>query len=133
MSGERIDGDVAGQLYTIQQASAEIGVSPSALRRLCNSGLIPRVRRNKRGFRVLAPWQLNLAVLLLRLRQVGFNRTELKRFARLTEQGEATLTERKAILETQKRQLWQELEDRQHEIDLLERQIELLDKDIAER
>jgi hypothetical protein len=56
--------------------------------------------------------------------------TELKKYTRLFRQGEETLAERKAMLETQKRQLWQELEDKQQGIDFLERQVELIEREM---
>ena len=73
---------------------------------------------------------MNLAKVLLELRQAGFKPADLKRYARLFRQGAETLPERKALLETQKRQLWQELEERQQSIDYLERQIELIDQEL---
>lgn len=118
-------------LYTIQDASTMLGISGQVLRRLCNSGLIPNVRRNKRGFRVLEDWQIDYARTILGLRQAGLSQAELKQYTRLFRQGKATLAERKAMLETQKRQLWQELEDRQQGIDFLERQTELIDQELT--
>lgn len=59
------------------------------------------------------------------------SQAELKQYTRLFRQGKDTLAERKAMLETQKRQLWQELEDRQQGIDFLERQTELIDQELA--
>ncbi len=115
--------------YTIKDASLQLGVSVYALRRLCNSGLIPNVRRNSHGFRVLEDWQIDYARTILGLRQSGMSQAELKKYTRLFRQGKETLAERKAMLETQKRQLWQELEDRQQGIDFLERQVELLEQE----
>ncbi len=114
--------------YTIQQASSQLGVAGHTLRRLCNSGLIPNVRRNSHGFRVLEDWQTDYARTILGLRQAGMDQAELKKYTRLFRQGKETLAERKALLETQKRQLWQELEDRKQGIDFLERQVELLEQ-----
>ena len=117
--------------YTIKDACAKLGVSSYALRRLCNSGLIPNIRRNQRGFRVLEDWQIDYARTLLGLKQAGFKQAELKKYTRLFRQGNETLNERKAMLETRKRQLWQELEDKRRGIDFLERQVELIDREIV--
>lgn len=116
--------------FTIKDASIQLGVPGYALRRLCNSGLIPNVRRNQRGFRVLEDWQIEYARTLLGLKQAGLKQTELKKYTRLFRQGEETSAERKAMLETQKRQLWQELEDKQQGIDFLERQVELIEREM---
>lgn len=45
---------------------------------------------------------------------------ELKKYVRLCRTGQKTVPERKALLETQKRQLWQELEDIQAGINFIE-------------
>lgn len=118
------------QKITVKSASEQLGVSVDTLRRLCNSGLIPHVRRNHLGFRVLEPWQVDYARTILGLKQAGLKLSELKNYTSLYRRGAETLPERKAILETQKRQLWQELEDRQHGIDFIERQIELIDQEL---
>lgn len=118
------------ELYSMKVAGSQLGVSASSLRRLCNSGLIPQVRRNKFGFRVLENWQIDYARTLLQLRQAGFKTEDLRRYTRLFRQGANTLEERKAMLETQKRQLWQELDKQRQSIDNLERQIELIEQEL---
>lgn len=118
------------QKITVKSASEQLGVSVDTLRRLCNSGLIPHVRRNHLGFRVLESWQIDYARTMLGLKQAGLKPAELKKYTSLFRRGPGTLAERKAILETRKRQLWQELEDRQQGIDFIERQVELIDQEL---
>lgn len=119
--------------YSIPEASSALQISQSTIRHLCNTGLVPHVRRGRRGQRLLAEWQLNHIRTILDLRQAGLSKAELKRYARLFREGKFTLPERKALLETQKRQLWQELEDLQRGIDILERQIELIDQSLHQK
>lgn len=119
--------------YTINEASEKLQIPPSTLRYFCNSGLVPAVRRNRLRHRVLAEWQLDHIRTLLGLRQAGFSNAELKRYTRLVRQGQQTLPERKALMETQKRQLWQQLEDLQQGINFLERQVEQIDQSQKER
>lgn len=57
---------------------------------------------------------------------MGIN--ELKKYAALCRKGNSTIAERKAMLETQKRQLWQEFENIQAGIDFIERKNEVFDK-----
>lgn len=116
--------------YRMKVACEKLGVSGDVLRHLCNSGLIPQVRRDHLGRRVLADWQIDYARVLLQLRRAGFKTADLKRYTRLFRQGASTLAERKAMLETQKRQLWQELDEQRQSIDDLERQIELIDREL---
>lgn len=111
-------------LHTIKQASQMADMPPQTLRRLCNSGLIPKIRRNHFGHRVLADWQIDLAKTLHCMKQYGFQNRELRRYAKLFRQGSETTAERQAILDTRKRQLWHEIEERQAAIDFIERQSE---------
>lgn len=120
------------QTWTLKEAGEELGVSGDAVRRLCDAGLIPQVQRNASRYRILEEWQIDYVKGLLELRQAGVKKGELRKFARLMRQGDATLRERKAMLETRKRQLWQELMIRQRGIDFLERQIELIDEELDE-
>jgi len=53
---------------------------------------------------------------------------ELKKYVALCRRGDSTIPERKAMLETKKRQLWQELEEIHTGIDFIERKTEVLDK-----
>lgn len=46
--------------YDVRVASEQLGISVYVLRRLCNVGLIPQVRRDHLGRRVLADWQIEL-------------------------------------------------------------------------
>ena len=90
--------------------------------------MIPHVRRNRAGYQIFTVDQVDLMGLLLGLENAGMPRKSLKRLAGLIRQGDATLAEQKAMLETQRRQFWQELEDSQRGIDVIERQIELIDQ-----
>lgn len=108
-----------------------LDVSRGVLLRFCNSGLVPGIRRNRLGHRTFEEWQVNHIRTLLGLRQAGFNKADLKYYVRLLRQGDQTLPERKALFETQKRQLWQQLEDLQQGIDFLERQVEHIDQALS--
>ncbi len=117
-------------VYTIRQASEQIGISVWTVRRLCRNGMVPYVRRSRAGYQVLTAEQVNLIKTLVALEKAGMPRKSLKRFAGLLRQGDQSLPERKAMLETQRRQFWQELEDIQRGIDVIERQIEIIDREM---
>lgn len=95
------------------------------MRRLCNSGLIPHVKRARNGYRILTPGQVELAKILISMKQSGFASREIRQYSRLYRQGDTTIAERTALLTTRKRQLWQEITDRQKAIDFIERQEEI--------
>lgn len=113
-------------LHTLKEASSISGVPIRTLRRLCVTGLIPRVKRNRSGYRVLTEEQINLAQALFKMKSSGFKAREIRHFSQLYREGNRTKEERKAILVTRKRQLWQEIEARQAAIDFIERQEEYL-------
>lgn len=110
----------------LPDAAEKLGVKTHVLRYLCNKGLIPGVRRDRRGYRVLDQAQLELAKVLIDMKRAGFAANDLRRYSRLCRQGDATQTERTAILTTRKRQIWREITELQHAIDFIERQEELL-------
>lgn len=114
--------------FLLPTAAKKLGVRPHVLRHFCNKGLIPGVRRNRRGYRVLNEAQLDLAQILIEMKRAGFTTTELRQYSKLSRQGDSTLAERTAILTTRKRQLWQEITERQRAIDFIERQEELVAK-----
>ncbi len=120
--------DDTSKHYTTGQVAEQLNLPPSTILSFCRSGLVPGVRRDRRCRRIFQAWQLDHIRTLLGLRQAGFSNTELKHYARLVRQGQKTLPERKALMETRKRQLWQQLEDLQRGIDFLERQVEYIDQ-----
>ena len=107
--------------YTIKEVAKQLNISRHALGRLCNSGLVPHVRRNHQGYRVLSAEQVDFVNILLGMRRAGFSSRELRRYSQLYRQGASTAPERLAMLTTRKRQLWQEITARQSAIDFIER------------
>ena len=103
-----------------------LGIPLRSLRRLCTQGLIPGVKRDHSRQRVFTEQQLNLAKTLFSMREYGFKSRDVRKYAALYRQGASTKAERKALLDTRKRQIWQEIETRQAAIDFIERQDEYL-------
>lgn len=108
--------------YTTKEASVILGTPKHTVNNFCRQGLIPHVRRDSNGYRVLEPWQIDLLKVLLSMKRAGFTHKELRRYSRLFRQGKHTAAERLAMLTTRKRQLWHEIEARQKAIDFIERQ-----------
>lgn len=111
--------------YTVKEASEILSVPKYTLSRLCSQGLIPHVRRDQRHRRILEPWQVDLAQVLLGMKQAGFRPKDIRQYSRLYRQGPSAEAERLAMLTTRKRQLWHEIETRQKAIDFIERQEEV--------
>ena len=110
---------------TVKNISKTLGIPKYTISNFCNQGLIPHVRRNSKGFRVLEPWQVDLLQILLGMKQAGFAHKEIRQYSRLFRQGKQTEKERLAMLTTRKHQLRQEISERQKAIDFIERQEEI--------
>lgn len=113
-------------LITTTEAAGRLAVSARTVRHFCDSGYILHVRRNRRYQRVLTPPQFELLAILVKMKQSGFKKSEIKRYAKLARQGCATENERLEILTTKKHQLRQEIQVRQSAIDFIERQEEIM-------
>lgn len=112
------------ETLTIKQVVDRLNIPASTVRFYYRHGLIPNVKRNQAGYRVFTGWQCDWIRTLVFLRRSGFSIRDLKTYARLCRTGNSTVAERKAMLATKKRQLWQTLEDLQENIDFIERREE---------
>lgn len=104
---------------SLKEASEQLSAPLAKIRHLCNSGLIPGVRRNSYGHRRLNAAQVELLAILLQMRQAGFRPKELRQYSRLYRQGPTTEAARLAMLTTRKHQLRQEILDRQKAVDFI--------------
>lgn len=109
----------------INEASQRLNTTAFVVRHFCDAGYIPHIRRNRRYQRQLTPEQFELLAILVRMKQAGFSNSEIKRYAKLYRQGDATAETRLAILTTKKHQLRQAIKAQQDAIDFIERQEEI--------
>ena len=112
-------------MYTLREASRELGIPVYTLRRFCNAGVVRGIRRKRNGYRILSGEQVELLRVFVRMSQAGFTMKEIKKYANL--QRQCMRGECKAILETKRRQLWTQINERQRGIDFIERAIEIMD------
>jgi DNA-binding transcriptional MerR regulator len=84
---------------TIQQVAHQTGLSIDTLRYYERIGLLEPVGRTPSGHRRYTSADLAWIDLLIRLRDTGMPLAEMVHFARLRRQGDATLTERRLMLE----------------------------------
>ena len=108
---------------TIQQVAQQTGLSIDTLRYYERIGLLESVGRNSGGHRRYTAHDLAWITLLLRLRDTGMPRAQMVRFAELRRQGDATLTERRLLLEDHQRALEQRLEELHQHMAALQQKI----------
>ena len=113
------------ETYTTADVCKQLGVPRYTVTNLYKRGLIPHVKHNRFGRRTFTHEQVDLIAILIKMRSAGFSTKELRQYSRLYRQGDSTADERLAMLITRKRQLWQEIKERQESIDFIERQEEL--------
>ena len=82
-----------------------IGLSEHTLRYYEKVGLLPPIRRDASGNRLFTPEDLRWLEFLVKLRQTRMPLRQMLRYARLVRQGDATLGERRAMLEAHERQV----------------------------
>ncbi len=117
-------------MHQISEISQNLGCSAQSIRRLCNMGLIPHVKRGIKRERLFTDEQAELIDILLGMKACGFRTKDLRHFSRLYRQGPSMAATRLAILTTRKHQLQQEIKDRQTAIDFIERQEEIYQDNI---
>jgi DNA-binding transcriptional MerR regulator len=84
--------------YTIRETSTRTGLSTYTLRYYEREALIPPVGRTSSGHRRYGPDDLAWIDYVSCLRSLGFGITEIRRYAGLYQEGDASLEERAVIL-----------------------------------
>ena len=97
----------------ISEAAQKSGLSPDTIRFYEKAGIIHQVERGSDGLRRFSPENVDWLTLLYWLRRTGMPMKEMRRFADLYRQGDATISERRQVLEAHGR----ELEKRRAELD----------------
>lgn len=87
------------ELLTIQQVATCTGLSVHTLRYYERVGLLEAVGRAPNGHRRYATVDLAWIAFLNRLRATGMPIRQMQQFARLRRQGDATVCERRVLLE----------------------------------
>lgn len=129
MSNQNNNNNKTTNPITMRQASKLLGVKSQTLRRCCNRGFVPGLRHTLPGqARTFTPEQVDWLKQAHFLTKAGFTAKDLRKYIQLScDDNAESQRERKAMLSTHKRQVWQELEDLQSTIDFIERQEELFD------
>ncbi len=110
--------------YTIQQIAHHTGLSIHTLRYYEQIGLLDPITRLDNGHRRYKPTDLTRLEFLKRLRATGMSIKEMQYYVELYRQGDATLRERRQILEAHKRTILAQVDDLMDTVDFIDMKIE---------
>ena len=99
------------RLYTIGDASAELGIPASTLRYYDKRGLFPNMARSQGGIRMFTDDDLEWARFIERLKASGMPLAEIRRFIDLYREGDSTIEERRRIVHERRDLIDQEIAD----------------------
>ncbi len=85
--------------FEISEAAKLMNIKPHTLRYYESIGLIKNIKRNSAGKRMYSKADLKWLEFINRLRSTGMKISKMKEYTRLRNMGDATITERKNILE----------------------------------
>lgn len=105
--------------YSIGQAAENLGLAPSALRYYDRENLLPGLERSPGGTRKFTEDDLEWVSYIERLKKSGMPIKEIKRYVALFEQGDATIAERREIVEARRAEVERQLEDLKTTLDYI--------------
>ncbi|MFC4779104.1 MerR family transcriptional regulator [Paenibacillus sp. GCM10023252] len=97
--------------FSIKDASDKLGIPAHTIRYYDKEGLLPFIQRDIHGNRIFEDKDLEWITLMTCFRVTGMPISQLKLIVDLALQGEATIHERKAILEEHKKVLKKQQND----------------------
>ncbi len=95
---------------TMKDVCRQTGLSYETLRFYCDQGLVPNIKRDKNNYRVFDDRNVAWIQSLLCLRKCGMGIEEMKAYLTLCLEGEASIPQRRAMLEQQRRHLLLEMQ-----------------------
>jgi DNA-binding transcriptional MerR regulator len=105
---------------TIADAARASGLSAHTLRYYERAGLLDPIDRNASGHRRYREEDLDRIRFLIKLRSTGMPIREVRRYAELMREGDATDSERLEMLEAHRRAVVAQLEETARNLDLIE-------------
>ncbi|GHO47509.1 MerR family transcriptional regulator [Ktedonospora formicarum] len=118
--------------FSIQQVAQQTGLSIDTLRYYERIGLIERVQRAPNGHRRYSQQDITWLQTLVRLRETDMPLAQMLHFAALRFQGDATVTERRLMLEEHQRALEEHMRQLEQHMAALQRKISHM-REIEER
>lgn len=109
---------------TIQQVAEKTGLSVHTLRYYEHIGLISQVDRASNGHRRYSERDISWIEFLMRLRTTGMPILKMQRFAELVRKGDATVSQRRALLESHRREVQKRIQELTDNLAVIDYKIE---------
>lgn len=106
--------------YTVKQMSEKMGLTTYAIRYYDNAGLIPEVERSSGNSRLFSDYNLAWLKIVHCLRSTGLPVMEVRRYIQMCREGDSTIPERAALIAAQEKKLKSQLEELNHQMEILE-------------
>ena len=122
--------------YAIQDVSRLTGLTAHTLRYYEKIGLVRGIERDACGYRLYTESDIAWLEFLIRLRETGMSIQEMIRFSALRAEGEATIRQRRELLELHERTVRGKLAELQNNLGKIEEKIvhyKLLEEERGER
>ena len=98
-------------MYTMKEASKQVGISYETLKYYCKEGLIPDVKRDKNNYRIFDEQNIAWLKGLQCLRKCGMGIKDMKVYMNYCLEGPSTIPERKAMLNEYKKSLLKQIKE----------------------
>lgn len=106
--------------YSMKEACTRSGLPYETLKFYCNQGLVPGVRRNENGHRIFDERTVSWIESLTCLKRCGMSIQEMKTYVDFCLQGEASIPERKIMLDEIRERLVRQAREIQDSIDYID-------------
>ena len=107
-------------MYSMKEACQLTNMKYETLKFYCNEGLVPNVKRDHRNYRVFDDHDIKWIQSLNCLKNCGMSIVEMKDYLRLCLEGEASILERKIILNKKKEELLQSIQKLEDAVDYID-------------
>jgi DNA-binding transcriptional MerR regulator len=120
-----IDMSHNGIGLTVAEAAEKVGLTPHTLRWYEQEGLVGPVGRDSAGRRRYGEADLGWLDLLIRLRTTGMPVRDMRRYAELVRQGDATRAQRRQLFEEHRDRVLQRIAELRRDLEVIDYKIEM--------
>lgn len=111
-------------MYTIQEVSHMTGLTPHTLRYYEKEGLLPNVERSPSGIRRYSDGDLEVLGGICCLKSTGMSLQDIARFLQLSREGDRTLPQRVALLQSHRETVLARMAEMQAHLETVTRKLD---------